>query len=74
MHPVLRRILLHGGLTAIVLALIGAMFAELANIWLVGNAPRGAAVNANEQVGSALRARVPLILWSALWCGIAFKP
>lgn len=69
MHPVLRRILLHGGLTAIVLALIGAMFAELANIWLVGNVPRGAAADTNEQVGSALRARVPLTL--AAW-GFAF--
>lgn len=65
MHPVLRRILLHGGLTALVLALIGAMFAELANIWLVGNVTRGTAADANDQVGSALRARVPLTL--AAW-------
>lgn len=65
MHPVLRRILLHGGLTALVLALIGAMFAELANIWLVGNVARTDATAANGQIGSALRARVPLTL--AAW-------
>ncbi|HEY1186339.1 MAG TPA: hypothetical protein VGE74_01720 [Gemmata sp.] len=62
MHPVLRRILLHGGLTALVLALIGMLFAELANIWLVGNAPRSAAGEATDPVGATLRTRVPVVL------------
>lgn len=64
MHPVLRRVLLHGGLTAAVLALIGVAFAELAGIWLAGNTNRSGAA-ANEPVNAALRYRVPLMM--ALW-------
>ena len=65
MHPVLRRVLLNGGLTAGVLALVGVLFAELASVWLGGNAPRNADPAADAQVGAALRARVPLVL--GLW-------
>lgn len=61
MHPVLKRILLHGGLTAGVLALVGVMFAELAGIWLTGNATP----TTSEQVGASLRYRVPLMM--AFW-------
>ncbi|MBP3960282.1 hypothetical protein J8F10_34070 [Gemmata sp. G18] len=64
MHPVLKRILLHGGLTAAVLALIGVLFAELAGLWLTGSATRSS-TDADEQVGSSLRSRVPLTM--ALW-------
>ena len=65
MHPVLRRVLLHGGLTALILAVVGAMLAELATLWLSGHAARNADPTADEQVGAALRARVPLML--AAW-------
>lgn len=67
MHPVLRRILLHGGLTAALLAGLGALFAELASVWLIGNGPRGTAgaTDPTDPVGAALRTRVPLTL--ALW-------
>ena len=71
MHPVLRRILLHGGLTAFLLAVVGAMLAELASVWLIGNAPRGANPNAGNdaQIGAELRTRVPLMLagWGFLF-------
>ena len=33
MNPVLKRILLHGGLTAGLLALVGLLFAEMAGMW-----------------------------------------
>lgn len=73
MHPVLRRVLLHGGLTAGVLALIGAAFAELASVWLAGNAPRNPDPVADAQVTAALRARVPLTLaaWGFLFVLVA---
>lgn len=63
MHPVLRRILLHGGLTAVVLALVGVVFAEMAGVWLAGNAAR--AGGAPDPVGDSLRTRVPLMM--AVW-------
>ncbi|AWM36816.1 hypothetical protein GobsT_53200 [Gemmata obscuriglobus] len=69
MHPVLRRVLLHGGLTALILAVMGAMLAELATLWLSGHATRSADPVAEQQVGTALRTRVPLML--AAW-GFAF--
>ncbi len=64
MHPVLRRILLHGGLTAGALALIGMMFAELAGLWLTGSATRSSA-DPDEEINTSLRSRVPLTM--ALW-------
>ncbi len=63
MHPVLRRILLHGGLTAGVLALVGVLFAELAGLWLTGNATRS--TSPNDPVAESLRVRVPLTM--AFW-------
>ncbi|VTR97385.1 unnamed protein product [Gemmata massiliana] len=64
MHPVLRRILLHGGLTAGALALIGMMFAELAGLWLTGSATRSSA-DSDEEINTSLRSRIPLTM--ALW-------
>ncbi|MDY3563524.1 hypothetical protein R5W23_005136 [Gemmata sp. JC673] len=69
MHPVLRRVLLHGGLTALILAVMGALLAELATLWLSGHATRSADPVAEQQVGAALRTRLPLML--AAW-GFAF--
>ena len=65
MHPVLRRVLLHGGLTALILAVIGVALAELANLWLSGRAAPAADPTADQQIGTVLRARVPLML--AAW-------
>ncbi len=64
MHPVLRRVLLHAMLTAGVLALLGVLFAELASVWLNGNATRGGA-DVNQQVSVTLRTSVPLTM--AFW-------
>src|ERR1700712_1052387 len=55
MNPVLKRILLHGGMTAGLLALVGLGFAEIAKMWM------GDAAGA----GPALRYRVPLMM--AFW-------
>ncbi len=68
MHPVVKRILLHGVLTAALLALIGAGFAQLASIWMAGHEPRpGAEVAeaANEPVSERLTYRVPAMM--AVW-------
>src|SRR4051794_29276484 len=63
MHPLLKRILLHGGLTAALLAVIGFMFAELAGMWLSTAADRPAPPGAAPP--EALRLRVPLMM--AFW-------
>jgi hypothetical protein len=62
MHPVLKRILVHGGLTAAVLALVGVLFAELAGIWTAGGAGRPGSVDLNPQPPEALRYRIPLTM------------
>jgi len=41
MSALMRRILLHGGLTALLLAVVGVMLAQLASIWLVGSPGTG---------------------------------
>jgi hypothetical protein len=68
MRPVLRRIAIHGGLTALVLGLFGLMFAELGAIWL-SSAPgaRSAEVaeTADAEVADRLRGRVPFLM--AVW-------
>jgi hypothetical protein len=68
MRPVLRRIAIHGGLTALVLGLFGLMFAELGAIWL-SSAPAArsaeAAEAADAEVAARLRGRVPLLM--AAW-------
>jgi hypothetical protein len=63
MNPVVKRILIQGGLTAALLALVGVMLAELASIWVIGNAggkPNSPDLNPN--VTERLRYRVPLTL------------
>jgi hypothetical protein len=76
MREVFRRIALHGALTAVVLGILGFMFAELASLWLVGSpgvrSATGAAVEGTDTqgaIGANLRARVPLLM--AVW-GFAF--
>lgn len=71
MRPVLKRIVVNGLLTALLLGLIGLAFAELAGMWLAANPVGRAApvVNptppAQESVTAALRYRVPVTM--AVW-------
>ena len=69
MNPVLKRILLHGGLTAGLLALVGLLFAEMAGVWMGTGAGSPAPTDLNPPVGPAIRYRVPLMM--AFW-GFAF--
>lgn len=64
MHPVLKRILLHGGATAIVLAAVGFLFAEMAGM-MAGGASKPASAELNPPVSDSLRYRVPLMM--AFW-------
>jgi len=66
MNPVLRRILLHGGLTAGLLAVVGLLFAEMAGMWVgTGATTTPASAELNPAVGPAIRYRVPLMM--AFW-------
>jgi hypothetical protein len=68
MHPVLKRILLHGGGTALVLAAIGLVFAEMAGMWnATGTKPASAELN--RSANDSIRYRIPLMM--AFW-GFAF--
>lgn len=76
MREVLRRIAIHGGLCALILAIIGFMLAELASIWLAGSpgfrTTTGAPVenvDSSGEVAATLRTRMPLLL--SVW-GFAF--
>ena len=70
MNPVVRRILLHGGLTAGLLALVGLLFAEMAGMWAgAGATTPPASADLNPPLGPAIRYRVPLMM--AFW-GFAF--
>ncbi len=65
MHPVAKRIIVHGGLTAGVLALIGFMFAEMAGIWTAGSTGKPNSADLNPSVTDSLRYRIPLTLAGA---------
>ena len=65
MHPIVKRILVHGGFTAGVLVLVGLLFAELAGIWTAGNAVRPGAADLNPPLTTSLRYRVPLTMAGA---------
>ena len=72
MERVLKRIALHGLLTALALGAIGALFTQLAAFWLASAAPaRVTPVDspAADPVDKAIRYRVPLTM--AAW-GFAF--
>lgn len=62
MHPVLKRILIHGAFTAGVLALVGALFAELAGMWAAGHTGKPGSADLNPTLPSELGYRVPLTL------------
>jgi hypothetical protein len=69
MSPLYRRIAIHGALTAIILAILGFMFVELAGMWLQSNAPvrggDGEMFVDDKPVVETMRARVPFLM--ALW-------
>ncbi|MBN9119375.1 MAG: hypothetical protein J0I06_09475 [Planctomycetes bacterium] len=62
MQPVVKRILVQGGLTAGVLALVGVLFAEMAGIWIAGQAGKPGSADLNPPLSDSLRYRVPLTL------------
>lgn len=61
MSPLLKRILLHGGITAIVLAGVGLLFSRMAGMWMAGPGGTGPQPVAEEE----LRYSVPLTM--AFW-------
>jgi len=72
MKPVLRRIALHGGLTALLMGVVGFMLAELASIWLASSPGQRVATggmveapDADGTMAAELRQRVPLVM--AAW-------
>lgn len=72
MRPVLRRIAVHGSLTAVVLGVVGLVFAELGSVWLSASPgtrqATGGAVDAPDADGTLreqLRRRVPVFM--AVW-------
>ena len=76
MLPLLKRILVHGTLTAGLLAVVGFGYAELAGLWLVAKAPtRGtfdstvASSPAEDPLAAELKYRIPATM--AL-CGFLF--
>jgi hypothetical protein len=62
MHPIVKRILIHGGFTAGLLALVGILFAELAGIWAASNPGKPGSADLNPPLPDSLRYRVPLTL------------
>lgn len=65
MHPLLKRILIHGALTAAALAGVGVMFAQMAGIWTSASASRPGAAELNTSVTNSIRTNVPLMM--AFW-------
>ncbi len=62
MHPVLKRILISGGLTAGILGLVGLLFAELASVWTAGNTGKPGSADLNPTLPPDLKYRVPLTM------------
>jgi hypothetical protein len=62
MHPVLKRILVNGGLSAGILVLVGLLFAQLANSWVANNTGRPGSAGLNTQLPTSLYYRIPLTL------------
>ena len=65
MHPVLKRILLNGGVCAGLLALIGVVFMELSGVLALGGTARPGSADLNPQLPDSLRYRVPLTMAGA---------
>ena len=72
MLPLLKRILVHGTLTAGLLAVVGFGYAELAGLWLVAKAPTRGTLDstlssspAEDPLAAELKYRIPAMM--ALW-------
>ena len=72
MHPILKRILVNGLLTAGALAVVGVGYAELAGIWIVTKTPVRKSLDAPvasdppaDALASSLQYRVPAMM--AMW-------
>lgn len=62
MHPVVKRIVTSGGLTAAILGLVGLLFAELASLWTAGNTGKPGSADLNPTLPPELKYRVPLTM------------
>lgn len=62
MHPLLYRIVFHGAITAIILALVGLILAEMAEFWTANMPVRPGSADLNFSVAQELRATMPLRL------------
>jgi hypothetical protein len=62
MRPVLRRIAIHGGLTVVVLGIIGMMLAELVTIWMSATFSQRSPVKGTGPDTTAMRRRLPLFM------------
>jgi hypothetical protein len=65
MHPLLKRILLNGALTAAILAGVGMLFAHFAGVMAPGPGIRPGSEDLNRPVADSIRASVPLTM--AFW-------
>ncbi len=64
MHPVLKRILTQGGLTAILLAIVGVLFGQMAGMWATANLGQPDSPEA-DAIAESIRVNVPLMM--AFW-------
>ena len=62
MRPLLRRIAINGGLTAIALGIVGLMLAELATMWLTATFSKRPSGNEPIPVTSAMKSRLPILM------------
>lgn len=69
MKPEQKRVLVHAALTALVLAVIGFMFAEFAGTWLSAQGTGPNSADPTPALPEGARYRIPLMM--ALW-GFAF--
>ncbi len=63
MNPVLRKVALNGALTAVMLAVLGMMFAQLAGMWITASIPLRAKEAPPDL--SAMKIRLPLLMGGA---------
>jgi hypothetical protein len=73
MRPVLRRIAIHGGLTALVLGIMGLLFIEMVGMWMAGpRPPRPVSSVVVEPDKALLRSRVPMLMafWGFLFVSV----
>lgn len=62
MRPVLRRIAIHGGMTAVVLGIIGLMLVELASIWMAANFTKRSLDKGSGPDTTQMRRKLPLAM------------